>query len=266
METATVSEKIVEVDYGEEYKQKEKTVRAIIICGGNRIFGSSTVGEMNFFGRRIFDWCSVSVSDWETTIINGNDETPILQQVKPHLKNEDITVVIFDDTPLIKKSTIRQMVADFANGKRMVERLSRGYILDTNYVKTVEEIYSPEIELTFVDDFIKIGNLLDYHKAMKIMKQRIFAYHTAKGVFISDFATVHIDAEVEIASGVVIKNNNNIFGNTIIEKGAVLNSGNTIKDSFIGENCILNGAFIENAKLLPDTEVAPFEKIIIPKS
>ena len=49
---------------------------------------------------------------------------------------------------------------------------------------------------------------------------------------------------------------------SIIEKGAVLNCGNVIKDSIIGNDCQLSNSYIEKSKINKGVIVKPKSLII----
>lgn len=73
-----------------------------------------------------------------------------------------------------------------------------------------------------------------------------------------DKNTTYISPEAQIAEDVVIYPNNNIIGNTVIGKGAVIMPNCIITDSIIGENAKVTAAVMEEARVGDNTTVGPF--------
>lgn len=73
-----------------------------------------------------------------------------------------------------------------------------------------------------------------------------------------DKNTTYISPEAQIAEDAVIYPNNNIIGNTVIGKGAVIMPNCIITDSIIGENTKVTATVMEEARVGDNTTVGPF--------
>ena len=107
----------------------------------------------------------------------------------------------------------------------------------------------------------KVDNSKKLARAYQILKEKILSLKQKNGVILME-DNISIDADVEIEAGAVIYGNNLVEGQTIISKGAILKSGNFVKDSIIGKNVVLEGAYIEKSKISDGKRVVPFEKIV----
>jgi len=238
-------------------------VKLIVMVRKNFSFdGVTLVSDIKCYGKTIKEWAVSSAGDYACQVVEYGLSDNVLDIVKPCLGDEDVTITLFCETPLIRHSTLKELVNDFVYKKQKVRKYKRGYIFDTKYIKTAESVYAPEIGQEESEDFTPITNMMDLVNVFQIMKNRIMNYHISNGVLIIDVSSTYIEAEVELQSGVTIYPNNNIMGKTFIEKGAILYPNNIIKDSFICENACISASYIESAKVQANTKVEPFTKIM----
>jgi len=264
METETLIDNTLTFEVESELDNEGRDVRVKMIILSNKVaqmFGGFKINQLNLYGKTVFEWVKSSAANWPCEVVEYSQNDNVIELVRPCLGNEEITVVVFDDTPLLRHATLSVLVSEFLSNKQNVKKLKRGYIFKTEYVRSVPNIYAPEIKNELIEDFTMIRNIADYHKALAIMKNRIINFHLTKGVLMVDPNSVHIDAEVDIASGTIIEENNYLYGNTVVENDVVLQPNNVVKNSLIGKGAILCGAYIENAKINPGTIVERYEKI-----
>lgn len=76
-----------------------------------------------------------------------------------------------------------------------------------------------------------------------------------------DEKNTYIDETVTIEDGSVIYPNVVIEGNTKIGKNCLIHFGTYIKDSIIGDNCVIYNSFIINSQIGNDSSVGPFAHI-----
>lgn len=246
-------------------RAQDFSIHFIILYNPNLAFcPNKPICEMDVFGKTLREWVkSASGGRFRTTEIKYTNESNITDLIRPYLSNDKYTVVLYADTPLIRFSSIISLIEDMDARDQNVKKLKRGYIFNTNFIKTATTIYAPELPTQFDDEFYAVVDANSYKVVYSIIKQRIMAYHISNGVIIMNENTITIDAEVEIESGVVIHQNNAIFGNSFIKSGTTLLPNNTIKDSYVGRDCLLKGGYLENAKVQDGTVIEPFAKIIL---
>ena len=243
--------------------REDLSVRLIVLVRRNFSFdGIKLVSDINCYGKTVKEWAVSSAGEFPCVVVEYGLSDNIINLIKPNLKTEAITIALFCETPLIRHATLVDLVNDFIYKKQKVRRFKRGYIFDTAFLKNAESVVAPEIGNENGEDFLPITNATDLNNIMQIMKRRIMAYHITNGVQIVDINSTYIEAEVELQAGVVVYPNNNILGKTFIEKGAVLYPNNVIKDSYICENAVLKGAYIESAKVQANAVVEPYTKVL----
>lgn len=239
------------------------SVRLIVLVRRNFSFdGIKPVSEINCYGKTVKEWAISSAGEFPCNVVEYGLSDNVVDLIKPYLKNEAITIALYCETPLIRHATLVDLVNDFIFKRQKVRRFKRGYVFDTAFLKNAESVVAPEIGQENGEDFTPITSATDLNNILQIMKRRIMAYHIMNGVQIVDVNSTYIEAEVELQAGVVIYPNNNILGKTFIEKGVILYPNNTVKDSYICENAVLKGAFIEGAKIQQNAVIEPFEKIM----
>src|SRR5690606_16967491 len=95
-------------------------------------------------------------------------------------------------------------------------------------------------------------------QAEAALRFRILRAHMLAGVTILDPATTYIDSSVRISQDTVIKPNTTIEGATVIGAENVIGPNCVIRDSQIGDHCILDGSYIEGARIENHVDVGPF--------
>ena len=219
---------------------------------------------MLVFGKSFRQWVkSASGGRFRVSELKYSDDGNITDLIRPYLTQDNYTVVLYADTPLLRYSTIISLIEEMEMREQNVKKLKRGYIFNTNFIKSATNIYAPQLPSQYDDEFYAVVDANSYNVVYNIIKQRIMAYHLSKGVIIVNENTVTIDADVEIESGVVIHQNNAIFGSSVVKSGTILYPNNVIKDSYIGRACCLKGGYLENAKVQDGTTIDPFTKIIL---
>ena len=150
-----------------------------------------------------------------------------------------------------------------------VLKFTRGYMFETEYLKRIDKLLSPQMQYFEEEDFITCYNPKQYSLICDIMKNRIITYHQKNGVIFEDAVSAQVDADVSIESDVIIGSGCQIKGKSVIESGAVLKSNcyiensmiksgskiyaSTIKESVIGQNCIVeNYCVVENKTIIGD--------------
>lgn len=245
-----IEERVQQTVATKQAMQNNVSVRLLILNRKNFSFdGVRPVCDIVCYGKTIKEWVVASAGSFACSVIEYGLTDNILDLVKPHLQSEQVTIVLYGETPLIRHTTLVDLVNDFINKNQKVRRFKRGYVFDTEYIKSTESICAPELGEESGEDYLAITNNFDLNNAMQILKRRIMSYHIANGVNIVDTFSTYIEAEVEIEAGVTIYPNNSILGTTKIQKGAILYPANVIENCIIGSNAVLKGVNLENVKV-----------------
>lgn len=237
------------------------SVSAIILLYKNPSFKDfNRPFDLEISGKKMWKYVEMATSGIPTKTTLCTPETDVLSLVKPMLSNSKWTLILYSDTPLIQKRTIREIV-DYAENKGLnALRLTRGYIFNTEYLKTAETIYSSEVMHFGDDDFVMAFDIRQFEFVSQILKSRIIEFHQQNGVLIMDNQSTFIDADVVIESGVIIYPQNSICGTSIISKNTVLKSGNYIENSVVGSGAVITHSCLINAKVEAGKTVT-FEKV-----
>jgi len=108
-------------------------------------------------------------------------------------------------------------------------------------------------ELAGINDRLQMAN------AENELNRKTIERHLLAGVTIQDpWASVFIDATVEIEPDVTIEPNVVLRGKTRIARDTVIKSGSQIIDSTIGERCVIWASVVEASKVGNDVRIGPF--------
>ena len=215
--------------------------------------------NLKLCGKKLIDWVLNAGSGCEKLVIEDGED--IIGKIKQISTDKPIIAVFYSDTPLLDKSTFNKFCNYFSSRNMNFLKLSRGFIVKTEYLKNLNSIAQGASDLDdknlMVADSSKV---LSYISG--VLYNKIANYHIKNGVIIYGQNTVFIDADVEIEGGVIIYPNNIIEGESIIASDVVLESGNIIKDSIISSGAVIKNSYIENSKISQNREIQPFSKII----
>ncbi|MDD2227037.1 MAG: hypothetical protein PHH71_00430 [Clostridia bacterium] len=218
--------------------------------------------DIDLCGKKTWEWVKLACSGYETKIAHCTPDSDILALVKSLLTNKKYTLVLFSDTPLLTKSTIDEILSFVRMRDINVLNLIRGYVFNTEYIKTAENIKSSIIEKFNEIEFAVADNPKKLEKIAQVLKSKIINYHFSNGVIITSANAVQIDADVTIESGSIIEPFNSLKGRTYIGKNCRLESGNTIIDSIVGDGCIIKSSYIFSSKIDKNMVIGPFDKVI----
>lgn len=268
MELLFEEKEIEDVEVGtlqlKQKSTKKNDVLVIILLEKNPNFqGFIKPYELTMCGKKMWEWVKLAVMDMDTKTIACTSDSNILSLIKPLLDDEHKwTFVLYSDTPLIKKSTIEEILS-YANFKDLnVLTLTRGFVFKTEYIKQAESIIPTVTEYFDEEDFLCVYDLKQLAFATDILKNRILDFHLRNGVFIENPMNCHIDADVIIESGSKLFGCQNIRGRSIIGKNCLLEGTNEIIDSIISNDCKIVSSFVESSRISENMVVGPFEGII----
>ena len=219
--------------------------------------------EYKIWGKSLVEWVNLAFDKCPILEIEIRDGVDILNVIKPYLSDKKYTAVFYADTPLLQRKTFLSIV-DYAKNKRMnVCRLERGFVFVTEYLRTAEKLYSTMVpNLDFGNEFMIVKDMDSLSKASEILKKRILEYHLQNGVEIVDINWTSIDADVVIGDNVTIYPNNILQGKTVVGDNVILQTGNTIINSHIGNGCVLCNSVVDKSKIKDGTNLVPFSYVL----
>ena len=249
----------LEKEVGYEYLSKDESTADVLMIvlssENNKLAPSRVTSKQLLFGKSILDWVLASAGDYRTKVVNYYQNDNVLSLIRPHLGNEATTIVVYDDTPLLRHANLENLVSDFTFRGQKVKKLPRGYIFDTEYIRTNDKVYISDSDSDFDEDFLCVNNANSFTVASMKLKSRILSYHISNGVIFLEPNSVYIDADVEISGGVVVYPNNHLMGSCFIAEGVTLLPNNTLLDCLVDKNCTLLGCNLEKVKIQQNSEL-----------
>lgn len=87
------------------------------------------------------------------------------------------------------------------------------------------------------------------------------ARHAEAGVTIVDPLTTHIAADARIAAGAVIEPNTTIKGDSTIGRHSRIGPNSVVRDSQIGERCVVFASVVEDSRMGDDSDIGPYSHL-----
>lgn len=214
--------------------------------------------NLDMYGLKGIDYIKNAVSFCEYKIIDYDLNDDIIKFIKQNASDKKFVAVLFSDTPLVKKQTFMEILDYFMFKKLVALKFNRGFVFETEYLKSVEKIYNPQVQNFSEEDFIKVCDEKSFAYSLDVLKNRILTYHLNRGVIIENLQSTFIDALVNIDSGVIIKPNSFILGKTVIKNNVKILENSYIKNAVIEENSTIQNSIIENSAILKNCKVTDF--------
>jgi len=208
------------------------------------------------------DICGLSIQDWMDSTLSSYDHKKlevsmrddILSIVNGNATQHKYTMVVYSDMPLLTSKTIDDAVGFVSSLDHKAARMPRGWLFETEFIKTSTKIDTVTIQNLDPEDFLAVFSLQQLEAATAIMRGRINSGHMSNGVKFLDTKTAYIDARAQIGDGTVIHpgvvirdatkiGSNCRIGNFVEIKKSTIGNGTKIShmtyvgDASIGENC-----------------------------
>jgi bifunctional UDP-N-acetylglucosamine pyrophosphorylase/glucosamine-1-phosphate N-acetyltransferase len=143
---------------------------------------------------------------------------------------------------------------------RIPKNLQKGEYYLTDIVElAVQDKLS--VQAVLHDDLIEtigINTRVHLAEAEAALRRRINQAHMLNGVSMIDPASTYIDSGATIGKDTVILPNTYIHGKTLIGDGNVIGPNTIIRDSIIGNRCMVLASVMEGAVLEDDIDMGPF--------
>lgn len=263
MENEKINENVdVETKTNLEFELLED-VRVILLKVNNSAFNTKVKPyDLKLCGKSSIEWLLNTTTGARVKQVECNRDDDFVTLIKPHLDDTKYTFVIYSDTPLLQRKTFLDVIDYIKLKKLSIVKLTRGYIFETDYLKSVEKLYSPQTCYFDEEDFMTAYNLKQFAMINDVFKNRIVSYFMKKGVNFVDANNVYIEADVNIESDVTIYPFNSLKGETIISSGTVLKEGNILENAIISKNCEIEKSVIKDSIIGQNCVVCSFAEII----
>lgn len=246
----TYVEELIASEEPEYVVGDEPSVQAnyVVLCEEKCFEGfSNNIYEQRVRGETLADWVGRACPEKPIFLTLSSQEN-FLELVKPYVKNNEYTVVLFASTPLITKAHIKEMLGFAARKRLNVCRLKKGYILKNEYIAGVDEIFSSISYCINSNDFLEVKTPDDLGVVKEVLSKRMFNFHKKNGVIFENEKLTNLDANVQIGNGTQIFGGVSILSGSSIGEGSLIQEGSIISNSKIGENTIIEtGAIVKNS-------------------
>ena len=236
---------------------KEYKVNAIVLLVENSRLKDNGY-SLSLSGKQMKNWVKDCVSHFDCTFVSLEEKDNPLEVIKPYIKDEDYTIILFSDTPLLTSTTVLDCL-DYATTKQIdFCKLPRGFIINSQ--KFLNNNIEQSAEPAFVnqEEFFVVFDSKTLSQAKLQIKNRILERHLKNKVIIDDLNSVYIDYQVEIAPFVKIASNNVLKGETKIEEGVELQENNVIENCEILKNSKIFYSVLKNIKIEENSNIGPF--------
>lgn len=247
----------------EKIGAESSKLSVIILLTENTAFvGNDKPWELKLLGKSMQDWVALACQDYPTRFVQYDGKSDVMAIAKQNACNSEYIMVLYSDTPLIRKKTVEE-IFDYCLVKKMsVCKLTRGFVFSNDFLQNADKIYAAQPQYFDEEDFMTAYNLKQLMIIEEVMKNRVLSFHMKNGVRIIDGSSVSIDADVTIKAGAVIYPNNRIYGKTYIGANVTLLPNNIIDNCYIDDNVIAECSVVRNAELPFGAKIGPFERIL----
>ncbi len=147
--------------------------------------------------------------------------------------------------------------------KRIPRNPQKGeyYLTDTVELAVAESLPVRALVLDDLSETIGINTRVHLSEAEAVMRQRINRDLMLAGVSMIDPLSTYIEAGVKIGNETVIHPNTYIQGKVVIGEGCQIGPNAHIRDSQIGDRCIIFMSVMEGAVLENDVDMGPFARL-----
>lgn len=239
-----------------DYKQD---IQVLICLIENAGFGSNEKPYYELIcGKSMYSYLENIASDYERKLVILEEDANLIEAIKPYVSGKfKTTVVLFSDTPLLRKEVLENYIHKFLLSGESFITMPRGFIFKTEDISKIIFIEHTEFGFFETNDFFKVKNLKTLAEANEFMQDKIIEFYLSNGVKIPNRNSVVIDADVEIGKGSEICPFSVLKGRTIIGENTLIGFSEII-NSKIGSNCEVKHCFLTNAKVADNTKVKPF--------
>ena len=222
----------------------DKDIGYIVLQVNHEGFNTDTPSHLiGLMGKPIVSYVK-KVCETLPKTVNVEVEHDVVKTIKPLLGKHEWTIVLYSDTPLLTYKTLAEAFKIAETNELNVAKLQRGYIFNTEYIKRVNDIFTPTTLFEGHEDFTVANDFNSLAAIGDIMKNRILDNFMKSGVQIVDPASTYIESLVTIGANSIIYPNACIMGDSHIGSNSTVGYGSTIKNSVIGNRCNIQNSLV----------------------
>ncbi len=239
------------------------------------ILNAENVPQCAVAGRNLFDWALAAAiscgGDVYAVGFNEQDAQCAADKVK-FISRDEAEKVIGQYGRIVVINVNQLVYADdalrLANSGAPCARLARGEERLLAWSAAPSAFGAKDIingtlngaEIINADEYAAapINDMRSLSEAISMVQKRIRNNHFENGVCIMQGETVYIEADVEIGASAVIWPNNTLCGKTSIGANTQIKPGCNISNSSIGEGCVLNYVYANEATVGDNVTIGPY--------
>jgi bifunctional N-acetylglucosamine-1-phosphate-uridyltransferase/glucosamine-1-phosphate-acetyltransferase GlmU-like protein len=220
-------------------------------------YEENNILETNICGRSVINWVKVAVGGWHHRFVTTGIDDDVLTVFRNNATDAKWTAVIYADMPLLEKRSI-ETALEYAAAKGVnALTLPRGYVFNTEFVKTNDDFVLTEFTPVNPADYTVAFNNAQISKIRGDMQRRINFNHIQSGVQILSIKDTYIDCTAEIGKNTVIEPNTYLYGETKIGRDVKIISGSRIENSTVGDGTTVNNSEIFDSTIGAKANIGP---------
>jgi bifunctional UDP-N-acetylglucosamine pyrophosphorylase / glucosamine-1-phosphate N-acetyltransferase len=242
-ETVGLGRGTVVVTYGDTPLLRGSTLAALI-CEHAAERAAATalttsMGDPTGYGRILRDDCGALAK-----IVEEADATPRQRAIT------EINSGVYAFESGLLADSVKRLPTDNAKGEE--------YLTDVVAILRAEGHHVATMTVSESDEVRGVNDRVQLAHARRILNARILDRWMRAGATIVDPLTTFIDTGVILGSDVEIGPGTQLTGSTVIETGACVGPGCTLRDTAVGKGAVLTHVAGVSAKVGPGVTVAPF--------
>lgn len=268
-ETMVTNENVLVANDQPEFVENSRervSARYFVICEENvQTTLPKNAFECTVAGLTLAEWTARACGG-ETLFLRAKEGEDVLNLVRPYAVGAEYSVVLYANTPLLRKNHLNDLLCFAARRHLSVCKLKRGYILKNDYIGRTDKLLSIDTYDLSSDDFFEVCDIRDFEYAGLLLKRRVLDFHN-KNQVILDGRNVTIDASVELgyhtelAGGVAVIKKTKIGADCYIGANATISGSKLGDDVTVGVGAIVvdsvvkDGATIEAGAIIENSVV-----------
>ncbi len=132
------------------------------------------------------------------------------------------------------------------------------YLTDIVAVAEADGKQVATVPLLEAEEAVGVNNRVHLAEAEAVVRRRINTYWMLEGVTLIHPETTYIEAQVKIGRDTVIYPNTTLQGETRIGEGCAIGPNAIVRDTTIGDRCVVLASVLEGAVLEDDVDIGPF--------
>ena len=242
--------------------QENVSVNCIVLLEDSKEFNAENGSyNLDVLGLKMYEYVVKACPETPVLIHFDHEKQTVADVIKPFLREAEYTLVLFSDTPLITKKNILNIL-DFVKTKGLnVCPLTRGYVFKTDYIRRVDEIYSPSVYYFDEEDFMMALSYRQLYLITEMLKNRIVDFHSQNGVYFKDPSSLYIEANVTIGKGTVVGSFVSLSGDTVVGENVKIGNNSELKNAKVGNDAEICGAYLDGAYVYSSCKIARGAKL-----